>query len=265
MTFGKLFDSANKTDFGIKATDVIGDILEYKVPERIRDEIPTLNQYGYMKEELDEFSQEFLTYAASSSDIVLELGTAYGWLVSRALERGIKIIANDISEEHLAVLLKNNLENHLENLYLYLGKFPEEVNFPKESLAAVMSARMFHFLDGNDVEKGLSKVHNWLKADGKFFFSNCSIYHYSVKDQLIQYKERAAAGDLWPGQVTNQRERAPMHAPYVQDLFNAFDIPQLEQLLPKFGFEIERIKLFDYPKDTYSEGIGHVGLVARKI
>jgi SAM-dependent methyltransferase len=262
-----MFDSKKKTEFGIRAIDIDQEVLvKYKIPERIRDEIPTLNQFGYMKEELDEFTEEFLNYSEQMGSIALELGTAYGWVVQRALERGIKIIANDISQEHLTVLLKQTPKEFLENLYLYLGSFHKDIDFPSNSIGALLSARMFHFLEGKDIEIGLDKINRWLKKNGKFFFSSCSIYHYSVIEKMLPiYKKKATEGEAWPGRIPNQKEVAPMHAPYIQDLFHVFDIPELEKLLPKHGFKIEKMKLFDYPSDRYSAGKGHVGFVATKI
>ena len=141
------------------------------------------------------------------------------------------------------------------------------MDFPKESLGVVLASRVFHFLDGDTIEKGIDKIHNWLETGGKFICTNCSIYHYSVKDKwLSAFKEKENAGEKWPGVITNQRTSSPMHAPYVQNYLNVFDIKQWEDLLPKHGFKIEKIKLFDYPSDIYSENNeGHIGFVATKI
>ena len=66
--------------------------------------------------------------------------------------------------------------------------------------------------------------------------------------------------------ITNQKEIAPEHADYIQDYFHVFDIPQLAKLLPNHGFKINKIKLFDYPSDVYSEhNEGHIGFIATKI
>ena len=83
---------------------------------------------------------------------------------------------------------------------------------------------------------------------------------------MSAFKEKENAGEKWPGVITNQRTSSPMHAPYVQNYLNVFDIKQWEDLLPKHGFKIEKIKLFDYPSDIYSENNeGHIGFVATKI
>lgn len=255
------------TAFGIKANSVDRSKLVLRdIPERIKDEIPTLNQFGYMKEELDEYSREFIECASKADRPVLEIGTAYGFVAMQALEKGATLIANDVSEEHLSILLQNTLEDNLSRLYLLPAEFPGQVNLPEKSIAAVLASRIFHFLDGATIEEGLKKLHRFLIPGGKLYFTACSFYHYSVKEKMLAvFNDRVKKGIKWPGLVLNQKVIAPDHAPYVQDLLHVFDIPQIEELLPKHGFKIDRISLFDYPSDTDSQGRGHVGFVATKV
>ena len=245
-----------KTEFGILASSIdISKVTEHAKPKQIRDELITMNQYGYMKFEWDEFGRDFAKLAQETEKPVLEIGPAYGWLTHRILEMDKSIIAADISKEHLEVLLRDAPVDKLDKLFL------------QESLGVILASRVFHFLEGQVIEKGLDKIHRWLQPGGKLICTNCSIYHYSVKENwLSTYKEREKNGDKWPGVIINQRESSPMHAPYVQNYLNVFDIAQFKELLPKHGFEIEKIKLFDYPSDIYSENKqGHIGFVARKI
>lgn len=255
------------TEYGIKASSIDIDLIpSHEKPNQIRDEIPTLNRFGYMKFEWDEFCKEFVDYAKVNGGPVLEIGPAYGWVTHKALEQDITVIAADISKQHLEVLIKDAPSDKLDKLYVYHGFFPDEIELPRESLSAVLASRILHFLEGEDIEKGLDKIHSWLKPNGKFFCSNCSIHHYSVNEKMLNiYKERKSKGDKWPGLIRNQRELAPEHAPYVEDLFHPFDIEIFENILPKHGFKIEKIKLFDYPSDIYSNNIGHIGFIATKI
>lgn len=253
--------------FGIRADTIDRFNITLKAtPSKIKDEIPTLNQFGYMKMELDEYSREFLETASDSNEPVLEIGTAYGWLVLQALGKGATVIANDISEDHLSILLSKVPEEYLSRLFLIPTSFPYDLELPVNSISAVIASRIFHFLDGICIEDGLRKVYNFLKPGGKFYFTACSLYHYSVGPTMAdKFNYRVAEGIKWPGLILDQRTNAPDHAPYVQDLLNVFDIPQLERLLPEHGFRIDRISLFDYPNDTDSGGKGHVGFVATKI
>ena len=256
------------TEFGILASSIdMSKVPVHEKPQQIRDELITMNQYGYMKFEWDEFGKEFAKLAKITDKTVLEIGTAYGWLTHRILEMDKTIIAADLSKEHLEVLLREAPQDKLNNLFLCNASFPEELDFPEESLGVVLASRVFHFLSGKTIEEGIDKIYKWLEPNGKFICTNCSIYHYSVKDQWLSvFKEREAAGDKWPGVITNQRESSPMHASYVQNYLNVFDIKQWEDLLPKLGFKIEKLKLFDYPSDIYSENKeGHIGFIATKV
>lgn len=257
----------NSGPYGIKASDVdMSGLKDHKIPEQLRDEIPTLNQYGYMKFEYDEFTKEFVELGKKASLPILEIGTAYGWVVHRALEQGIKIVASDVSHAHLEVLLKNAPKDKLDNLFIYPGAFPGEIDFDTESLSSVLCSRVFHFLTGDQVDQGLDKIHSWLIPGGKFYFSTCSMHHYAVRDTIIPiYKQKRDAGIQWPGEITNHKQVSPAHAPYIHDFFHVFDIPQLEELLDSKGFKVEKIKYYDYPSDHNSDGIGHIGFVATKI
>jgi len=257
-----------KTEYGIAANSIaIDQIPVHTQPQQIRDELITMNQHGYMKFEWDEFGTDFANFSKSVTKPVLEIGTAYGWLTHRLLELNINTIAADISKEHLEILLKNAPQDKLDKLHIYHAEFPYKMSFPSNSLGAVLASRVFHFFKGETIEDGLDKIHDWLEVGGKFFCTNISIYHYSIKEKLLStYKEREKKGEKWPGVITNQKEIAPEHADYIQDYFHVFDIPQLAKLLPNHGFKINKIKLFDYPSDVYSEhNEGHIGFIATKI
>lgn len=264
--FEKLIGSMHKTEFGIKASEInVKEIPMIDLPDQIRDEVPTMNKFGYMKEEFDEFSADFIDYAQNKDDIVLELGTAYGWIARNALKEGIKIIANDISIEHLLILIKEAEADYLQNLYLYPGRFPDEIELPTESIGAVLTSRMFHFLDEKAVDLGLRQIHSWLKQNGKLFFTSLSPYNYTLKDNFLPiFQARAKQGVKWCGIVDDMTRQAPEHAEYLNDFLHVFDVPQLEEILPEYGFKIDKIKLFDYG-NCDSNGIGHIGFVATKI
>lgn len=251
------------TEFGIDASSIDIDLLPiHKKPDQVRDEIPTLNDFGFMKFEWDEFCKDFVNYAKLATKPVLELAPAYGWVTHRALEEGIEIIAADISKEHLEVLLRDAPRDRLDKLHIYHGQFPDEVDFPKESLSAVLASRLFHFLTEDEIEDGLRKINNWLEPEGKFICSNCSIHHYTVSEEMLEnYRAEEVRGDKWCGRAKSQAQSL---AP--DDLFYPFDESLFKRVLPEYGFKIEKIKLFDYPSDIYSKNSeGHIGFVAKKL
>ena len=241
--------------------------LEEKIPEQIYDEIPCLNNMGYQKVDLDWYSKDFIEFVSTTDEKVLEIGCAYGGVVHQVLKKGGKIIACDMEEKHLALLRKFAPSEWLDNLELVRGIFPDEINLKANSVRGVLISRVIHFLTGEEIKKGLDKLHNWLKKDGKLYCIVVSPYVESLRERFLPvYNHRVESGEEWAGVIRNHRELAPRHAPYLGDFLNVFDIPQLEKLLPKHGFSIEKISFFDYPNEGISsDGKGHIGFIAKKI
>ena len=80
------------------------------------------------------------------------------------------------------------------------------------------------------------------------------------------FDRRIAEGNKWPGVVRSKKEQDPVHKNYSRDFLNCLYKEQLEALLPKHGFKIEKIKYFDYPSDPWpDDNKGHIGFVARKV
>lgn len=261
----KCLEIAVRTPYGFLADSINQEVKVNEIREQLRDEVPTLNRMGYMKLDLDNYAIDFVNYAASVKGLVVDLGCAYGRVVHKVLEFGGKIIANDLSAEHLLILLQNTPKEYLSNLYIYPGSFPEEVSLPNGSIDAVYTSRMFHFLNGNLIEDGLKKIHSWLTPSGKLFFIVVTPYNSAIKDRFLYvYQERAKKGEKWPGVIENQWEINPLHKEYVEPYLHVFDQPELEQIVENNGFKIEKISLFDYPNDVDSEGKGHIGFIATK-
>jgi len=256
-----------KTDLGIEASTINLDNIE-EVGEivQLRDELVVSNNFGYMKISTDEYTDMFIEHAAKSNTPVLEIGTAYGYVVQKVLKAGGKITACDIGERNLEILLKQTPKEYLANLHVYPAAFPNEVDFPKESFSAILSSRMFHFLDGKTIEVGLDKLHKWLKPNGKFYFTAISVEHATFKDGFSPtYKANLAKGTKWCGEIQNQHIYAPQHSAYVPEFVHAFDIEGLSKILPQHGFRVDKIGLFNYPNDTTAGDQGHIGFVATRI
>lgn len=238
-----------------------------KIPDQIFDEIPCLNNMGYQKTDLDEYSKEFIDLASNSRNGVLEVGSAYGLVAHEVIKRGGKIIACDMEQKHLNILYDTAPQEFVCNLKILRGVFPDELELENQSVDAVLISRVIHFLRGEDIKRGFVKIHQLLTDGGKLYVTVVSPYVESLVNNFLPiYKSRVKSGKKWPGIITNHRDLAPRHAPYLGDFLHVFDIPELEKLLPECGFKIERISYFDYPNEAInSEGKGHIGFVAQKI
>lgn len=142
---------------------ILKTLPKYEIPEQREDKIATLNQTGFMKTELDIFTEEFIKYSSNSTRYpVLEIGAAYGAATLPALRNNARVIANDIDEKHLAILYSKVYKNDLNKLYLKPGCFPDQLDFPENSLNAVLICRVAHFLKGAEIEEGFKKIYKWL-------------------------------------------------------------------------------------------------------
>ena|GEM_PF-899300 len=253
-------------DLGVEATKIdIASLCDVQLLAQVRDEIPTLNKTGYMKQHLDEYSQAFVDYSSTCDDYVLEIGCAYGFVVQEALKKGAKVVASDLSEEHLIYLLKNTKEEYLNNLVVNKGYFPFELDLPWGSMSAVLASRVLHFLDGDELEEALDKIFGVLKENGKFYFTCVTPYHESIRARFLHtYDSYLINGVKWPGLIDDPEIIDPIHNGYMDKILHVFDKKRLVDLLPEHGFEIEKIGYFQYPGDTTSGPKGHIGLIARK-
>src|SRR5262245_39091772 len=96
--------------------------------------IPTLNRMGYMTSTLDPVSLSFIKFAAELDFQVLEIGAAYGVATIPDLQKGAKMIANDLDERHLQVLKKNIPEECKPRLQTMTARFPNEIYLEPESV-----------------------------------------------------------------------------------------------------------------------------------
>jgi len=103
----KNYLDTDKTNIGIPASQInISNIEEVGELIQLRDEIVVSNKFGYMKITTDEYTDMFINDAINIDAQVLEIGTAYGYVVQKILKAGGKIKALDIGERNLEILLK---------------------------------------------------------------------------------------------------------------------------------------------------------------
>ena len=95
-------------------------------------------------------------------------------------------------------------------------------------------------------------------------FSSAS-FDATLASRIFHFLEGNEAGDKWAGIVRSLKQQDPVHDNYSQDFLNAFYTQQFEELLPEFGFRVDKISLFNYPNDTTAADQGHIGFIATKI
>ena len=237
-------------------------------PEAEQGRIATKNQMGFMFTELSGVSPKFIKACKDHHDKVVDIGCAYGVVTLPSLKHtDAKVIAFDLSDEHLKILKESAPTEKLSQLQTVQGKFPDGIEFEDNSIDAMHSCFVFHFISGKDTERAFNKIFKALKPGGKFYLNTASVYLVFIKSILSDYEEKAAKGDRWPGEITNLKPFVPeSDLPHAPDFFNVYKIEQLQQELQRAGFEIDESFYYDVeqPKLLASDGKGLIGIIASK-
>lgn len=223
---------------------------------------------GFMLIHLDPISSKFIDYAKDCSIPLLDIGCAYGVTTIPALKNSKSfVIADDIGEDNLLILRKETDEKLRDRLYLNNKRFPQELDFPPNSLGGVIICRVFHFLKGEEIEEGLKKVFSWLQPKGKLFIITATPYMNNLIDFVKIYEERWLNGASWPGYVEDFGTNAKELSHNLKPFLHVMDERPLRKALESQGFIIEEIQYIDRRKTipTLSlDGKEGIGIIAIK-
>jgi SAM-dependent methyltransferase len=232
------------------------------------DMLKTLNSMGYSSNIPNVITQKFIDFSKTSSLPVLDIGAAFGVATIPALESGAFVIANDLEIKHLKILSKNIPDQLKKRLTCIHGGFPEDLNLEPESLEGVLISQVLHFLDGERIQEGLKKIHNWLTPGGKIFILASTPYTKVLSDFFPVFSEKKKQGELWPGIVNNIKGYCPEQKEInVPNFMNFFDIDILERILNETNFVIEEISYVadkNINKNFLLDGRENVGAIGRK-
>lgn len=225
--------------------------------------IPTLNHRGFMLETLDYYSSQFVAFAGTIDSEVLDIGCAYGNATRAALENGARVLASDMEEGHLQILLQETPKTMHDRLRTVVGTLPA-VDFPPASFGAILCSRVLHFLLADEFRVSIAKMHEWLMPGGRLFLVADSPYSGFWFSAAPEYERRKAEGEEWPGFLDDVSELLPSKTlpdgmlPYL----NPLDPDILTRECERAGFIVEQAEFFGR-KDN-EEGRDHAGLIAAK-
>ncbi len=267
--FAYQFPEDNDTPFGISAARA--DILlegDLAIPPPETDgKIATLNQTGFMTPDQSPYNLQFIEFAKKSQHPVLDVGAAYGLVSLPALEQGATVIANDIDERHLLLLREQTPPDLRGHLILSKRRFPNETEFPDNSLGAILLCRVAHFLTGDEMEHAIQKMKRWLIPGGRIVVVTLSPYHRLLKEKFLPiYLERAREGNPWPGAIENMHEYVPHEADKIPKFVHVMDTNSLGKAFRKYEFTVIEEGLFDYTRPTAipNDGKGYYGIIVEK-
>src|SRR5271170_4681113 len=116
--------------------------------ERGGTSVATLNKYGWMSTAFMDPAPDFVKAAANSSHWSLDVGCAYGVYTLAAVQAGARVVANDLDEQHIAILMSSVPPELKHCVQTTCGAFPF-VDLPLNPFGAILANRVLHFLDGD--------------------------------------------------------------------------------------------------------------------
>jgi cyclopropane fatty-acyl-phospholipid synthase-like methyltransferase len=229
-------------------------------------EKPTINRHGYTFP-LSKYTNAFIDYARTNQGTLLDIGAAFGVTTIPALLAGAKVIANDLSEEQLAILKQDTPEQVRTNLTLLTGRLPE-FDLPANSLDGILASHVIHFLDPETLRIAIAKCHLWLKPGAKIFVQCFTPYHKFMEKFIPEYHRKIANKDPFPSYTEHSGDYV-----LVQDLVpqkvHLMDPTVLAREFIAAGFQIESVEFFPCPPNINADywpldGREWVGLIAYK-
>ncbi len=112
--------------------------------------IPTLNKRGFMEEDLNDISRRFVEESNGLDGLSLDMGCAYGIATLAALQNGLHVLASDMHQAHLDILIKETPKEDLPRLKTKKGTLPE-IDFKEEMFTTIHCSRTLHFLMPDDL------------------------------------------------------------------------------------------------------------------
>lgn len=225
---------------------------------------PTLNAMGGMSPVMDAFTESFVEFCDKVEYPVLDVGAAYGLASLAAAAKGATVWANDLEPRHLEIIREKAPKE--ASVRFIKGRFPEDIPWSDGPIGAALLARMIHFLDGDELQRGFNLLHEHLQPGGKVFGISVTPFLKKLVPFRPIYEERKAAGDRWPGLV-RVADWDPEGAPGLPPTLHALDHEVLGRALTDAGFEIEKLEYFsrqEFTKDMKCDGREAIGFIALK-
>ena len=227
--------------------------------------IPCLNGRGFMEQDLNNISKSFVEESSELEGLSLDVGCAYGIASIAALKKGSKVLASDMDQAHLDILLKETPEELKDNLTTKLGTLPN-IDFKNESFMTIHCSRCLHFLTPNELIETLRNMYNWIQPGGRIYLITDTCYSGPWKNYLPEFEKKLEAGDPFPGFIENVLDCLPIPrlpkgmTPHM----NCLDPDTLSRECISAGFEIITSKYFGPSRASSNYGKDHAGIIAIK-
>ncbi len=231
--------------------------------------ISTLNKMGYMMAKPESLNQAFIDFALMAEAPVLDIGCAYGVATIPALQNGATVIANDADERHLQLLKSLVPVSCLERLHLKPGRIPDDLDFPEESLGAVLASRVLNFIHPSKLEESFHLIFKWLKRSGQFFYLGGSPWFGTYKSFIPQYEQNRKNHKPWPGFIDSIKDYAsPERAINLPEFVTLLDKDEVKRLMTQAGFKIQALSYAsvdeENPREMKLDGREYISAIGVK-
>lgn len=227
--------------------------------------IPCLNGRGFMEEDLNDVSKSFAEDSSKMKGLSLDVGCAYGIASIAALKNGAKVLASDMDQAHLDILLKETPEELQSNLTTKAGTLPN-IDFENESFISIHCSRTLHFLTPDELIETLGNMYKWLQPGGQIYLITDTCFSGPWKNYLPQFEKNLEAGEPFPGFIENVLDCLPVPrlpkgmTPHM----NCLDPDTLARECRAAGFDIISAKYFGPARASSDYGKDHAGIIAVK-
>ena len=227
--------------------------------------IQTANNMGYMSSFLDDYAKEFISLCNSTMRI-FEAGAAFGVCTIPALNKGAKVVVNDLSPQHLNRIWNDCPPQLRDNLVLAPGPV-QKCHYEPEFFDAIFTSRMLHLLKGEDIEKTVANFFNWLKPGGRLVAVVDTPFLKCYAKNLENYEAKKNKGEKWPGMIHDTADFKHITYNNIPEFINFIDLPTLERVISEAKFTIEKsgyICQDFFPSEFKFDGRESAGIIAIK-
>lgn len=224
----------------------------------------TLNQMGWMFSHSDPVLTAFLTHVHNSHGYFVDIGAAYGYATLEALRHGGRVLAIDIDQRHLDVLLKECPPPYRSALETVCGHFPNTIDLPENTFDGILLSRVLIFLQGKEIDLALTKIQKTLKPGGIVYISSPSPLRKKWALLKPIYEEQKAAGFPWPGYIENLWKILPDLESILPNSIQLIEAQSLRKGLLKAGLIVETCDYTPKEDTPYEEAFNLCYAMASK-
>jgi hypothetical protein len=275
----KRFNSSVLEPKALDVNHALEDIklMDLKIPEESRFRVPTMNRFGYMFTKFDPIVDKWLeSIKKNPSQVLFEVGGAYGNVANAALENGIeRYYLNDCEEAHLKLFVRQLKENKREHLFsslkLVVGRCPDDIKLRENSLDGILVNKVLHFFTPDNIDFLIEWMRKGLKIGGLVYIFTISPFYKGHEEIMIGYEKRKKQGIRFPGWCSSCEEMdvSKIYNPLVCPTSLLYmEMSTLKELFEGHGFQI--IEEFDLAiinevNPEWVFGKDMAGIIAKKL